>query len=187
MKHLGTKALETPRLVLRRFDLEDAQAMFDNWASDPEVTKYLTWPTYENVDTANLIIGDWMSHYPEDSFYLWAIVPKDNDDKPIGSISVVHHNDKVESAEIGYCIGRVWWHQGIMSEALGAVIVYLFEEVGMNRIEARHDPNNPHSGGVMRKCGMQYEGTSRQCDRNNQGLCDTSIYAILKEDYKKVK
>ena len=58
----------------------------------------------------------------------------------------------------------------------------LFDKVGMNRIEARHDPNNPHSGDVMKKCGMRYEGTMRQADRNNQGICDASCYALLKSE-----
>ena len=69
-----------------------------------------------------------------------------------------------------------------MSEALAAVIDYLFTEVGMNRIAARHDPNNPHSGGVMRKCGMIYEGTTLSSDKNNQGICDAAHYAILRRD-----
>ena len=60
-----------------------------------------------------------------------------------------------------------------------------FEEVGVNRIDSRHDPRNPHSGQVMAKCGMVYEGTHRQSDRNNQGICDAAWYAILKEDYEK--
>lgn len=72
-----------------------------------------------------------------------------------------------------------------MSEALRAVIDFLFDEVGMQRVEARHDPHNPHSGDVMRKCGMQYEGTQRRADRNNQGLCDASWYAILAEDVRR--
>jgi len=63
-------------------------------------------------------------------------------------------------------------------------MAYLFEEVGANRICAVHDPNNPHSGGVMRKCGMTYEGTTRRSGWNNQGICDESIYAILKEEYE---
>jgi ribosomal-protein-alanine N-acetyltransferase len=91
----------------------------------------------------------------------------------------------VEEAEIGYCIGKHWWHQGIMTEALTAVTNYLFTEVGMNRVAARHDPNNPHSGGVMRKSGMKYEGTNRACDRNNQGICDAVQYAILRSDWEK--
>ena len=66
-----------------------------------------------------------------------------------------------------------------MSEALKAVIDYMFDEVGMNRVEARHDTNNPNSGAVMRKCGMKYEGTLRQSDRNNQGICDAAFYGIL--------
>lgn len=70
-----------------------------------------------------------------------------------------------------------------MTEALGAVIGFLFDEVGMNRVEARHDPRNPNSGAVMRKCGMKYEGTLRQSDWNDQGICDASWYSILAEDY----
>lgn len=58
-------------------------------------------------------------------------------------------------AHIGYCIGRKWWKQGITSEALKAVIDFLFDEVKTNRIEARHDPRNPNSGLVMKKCGMK--------------------------------
>lgn len=72
-----------------------------------------------------------------------------------------------------------------MTEALAAVIEDLFTEVGMNRIGARHDPNNPHSGGVMSKCGMKYEGTHRACDCNNQGICDAAQYAILRADWNK--
>ena len=70
-----------------------------------------------------------------------------------------------------------------MTEALEAVIQFLFAEVGMNRIEANHDILNPHSGCVMRKCGMKYEGTSRSAGRNNQGICDVAKYAILKTDW----
>lgn len=184
MKHLGTKTIETERLVLRRFAVEDAQPMYDNWASDPEVTKYLTWPAHETVGISAWVLEDWISHYGEEKFYQWAIVPKDNGNQPIGSITAVRVNDKVGSIEIGYCIGKAWWHKGIMSEALGAVIQFLFEEVGANRISAVHDPNNPHSGGVMRKCGMTYEGTTRQSGWNNQGICHESVYAILKEEYE---
>ena len=184
MNHLGTKRIETDRLVLRRFTLEDARPMFENWASDPEVTKYLTWPTHDKVEVSAWVLEDWISHYGEAYYYQWAIVPKNNADKPIGSISVVRQNNKVESMEIGYCIGKAWWHKGIMTEALKAVMAYLFEEVGANRISAVHDPNNPHSGGVMRKCGMTYEGTTRCSGWNNQGICDESIYANKKEEYE---
>lgn len=182
LQHKGTTTIETDRLILRRAVREDAEPMFRNWASDPEVTKYLTWPTYQNVESAYPILDQWIAEYEKPNFYQWMIVLKELGE-PIGSISVVRQNDSVEKAEIGYCIGSSWWHQGIMTEALGAVIDYLFGEVGMNRISAFHDPRNPHSGGVMKKCGMQYEGTSRACDRNNQGICDLAQYAILRDDW----
>ena len=186
LTHKGTQTIETSRLILRRAVREDAETMFRNWASDPEVTKYLTWPTYEKVETAYQILDLWASEYEKSDYYQWMIVLKELGE-PIGSISVVRQNDRVEEAEIGYCIGSHWWHKGIMTEALNAVIEYLFTEVGMNRVAARHDPNNPHSGGVMRKCGMKYEGTHRACDRNNQGICDAAQYAILRSEWKKPK
>jgi ribosomal-protein-alanine N-acetyltransferase len=131
-----------------------------------------------------MVIDSWLGEYEKDSYYQWMIVLKELGE-PVGSISVVRQNEQIEEAEIGYCIGTRWWHQGIVSEALTAVIRYLFEEVGMNRVAARHDPNNPNSGRVMRKCGMIYEGTARSADRNNQGVCDAAHYAILRSDWKK--
>lgn len=182
MIHKGTQTIETPRLILRRACMKDAAPMFCNWASDPEVTKYLTWPTHGSVEISEAVIKSWVEGYDEPDFYQWMIILKEIS-QPVGSISVVEHNDRVEKAEIGYCIGKNWWHSGITSEALMAVIGYLFTEVGMNRIEARHDPRNPHSGGVMKKCGMTYEGTARQADRNNQGICDAARYAILRSEW----
>lgn len=181
MIHQGTQTIETHRLLLRRFTIEDAEPMYRNWASDPEVTKYLTWPPHAGVEVSAAVIQNWIDSYENPAFYQWAIVPK-HVQQPIGTISVVGGNDALAIAHIGYCIGRHWWHQGIMSEALKAVMDYLFEEVGMNRIEAIHDPNNPHSGGVMRKCGMKYEGTLRQSSHNNQGICDAAWYAALARD-----
>ena len=179
LTHKGTQAIETSRLLLRRAQMDDAQAMFDNWASDPEVTKYLTWPTHESVAVTQIVLKSWVDSYENPRFYQWMIVPKDLG-QPIGTISVVRQEELVAQAEIGYCIGKSWWHRGFTSEALKAAMDYLFDAVGMERIEARHDPRNPHSGGVMRKCGMVYEGTTRGADRNNQDVCDAARYAILR-------
>lgn len=177
LNHKGTRTIKTERLTLRRFRMEDAQAMYDNWASDGEVTKYLSWPTYTSKAQADWIVNEWTSGYDREDFYLWAI---EYEGQTIGSISVVELDNDVEKAHIGYCIGKFWWRKGIMSEALKAVMDYLFDEVGFNRLEACHDPRNPNSGKVMLKCGMRHEGTLRQAGRNNQGICDESIYALLR-------
>lgn len=186
MIHLGTQILETERLILRRFTLDDAQAMYENWAGDPEVTKYLMWPPHSSVEVSRGVLADWVGHYAEDDFYQWAITLRADGNAPVGGISVVSKNDRIAMVHIGYCIGRAWWRQGITSEALAAIIQFFFERVGVNRIESRHDANNPHSGRVMAKCGMTCEGTMREADWNNQGICDAVRYAILRGEYEKV-
>ncbi len=182
MTHCGTQTIETDRLILRKFTLEDSSAMYQNWASDPEVTKYLMWPTHENQEISEMVTKEWVDSYSKSDFYQWAIIVKEESDKPIGSISVVDKDEKISMVHIGYCIGREWWHRGITSEALEAVINFMFEKVGINRIESRHDPRNPNSGAVMKKCGMIYEGTHRSADWNNQGICDACYYSILRKD-----
>ncbi len=183
MEHKGTVYIETKRLILRRFTVSDAEAMYENWASDEEVIKYLTWQTHGDISVSEGVLREWVNNYARNDFYQWAIVFKEYSDKPIGSIAVVENIDEtVGKAHIGYCIGKPWWHKGIMSEALGAVIDFLFDEVGVNRVESRHDPRNPNSGAVMKKCGMKFEGTLRQSDRNNQGICDACYYAILADE-----
>lgn len=182
MKHCGTQRLETERLILRRYVSEDAAAMYKNWASDPEVTKFLTWPTHSNQEISQMVIDVWINQYSNEDYYHWAIVFKDNGDEPIGDIAVVDMKEDISLVHIGYCISRTWWHKGITSEALKAVMDFLFDTVDVNRIESRHDPRNTNSGKVMKKCGMQYEGTLRSADRNNQGICDACYYALLKSE-----
>ena len=182
MKHLGTKVLETERLILRPCVPEDAGPMFRNWAGDPEVTKYLTWPTHTSEEVSAMVIADWQKRCEKPDCYLWVIVLKELNE-PIGSMSVVNIIDeKIQAMEVGYCIGQRWWHQGITSEALSRVMDFLFDEVGIQRVSARHDPRNPRSGAVMRKCGMKYEGTHRRADWNNQGVCDEAVYALLRDE-----
>lgn len=177
LRHKGTQTIETPRLILRRAKMEDAEAMFRNWANDTEVTRYLTWPPHESIEVTQSLLQSWVDRYQTDDYYQWMIVLRETNE-PIGSI-MASTTGRAQSAHIGYCIGKHWWHQGIMSETLKAVMDFLFDEVGYHRVESMHDPNNPYSGAVMRKCGMKYEGRLRQADRNNQGVCDACYYGIL--------
>ncbi|MDE7287941.1 MAG: GNAT family N-acetyltransferase [Oscillospiraceae bacterium] len=182
MKHCGTQRLETDRLILRRYVNEDAAAMYKNWASDSEVTKFLMWPPHSSQEVSQGVTEDWVKLYSNENFYHWAIVLKDNGDEPIGDIAVVDIKENISTVHIGYCIGKAWWHQGITSEALKAVMDFLFNKVDVNRIESRPAPRTPNSGGVMKKCGMKYEGTLRSADWNNQGICDACYYALLKSE-----
>ncbi|MCL2670791.1 MAG: GNAT family N-acetyltransferase [Clostridiales bacterium] len=183
MHHLGTVQLETSRLTLRRFTTADAPAMFYNWANDAEVTKFLTWQPHGDIAETQRILAIWEAAYEKPNHYSWAIEIRESGEL-VGSIAAVHQNEDTRMVHVGYCIGRTWWHMGVASEALRRLVRFFFEEVGVNRVESRHDPRNPNSGKVMQKAGLRYEGTLREADRNNQiGFCDAAYYGILAREY----
>lgn len=186
MQHLGTQTLETERLILRLARPDDAEDMFNNWASSEKVTKYMTWTSYTSVEDSRAYIKFCIKKCKKNDNYDWIIEFKENG-QAIGSISSTNVRNDTGCIEVGYCLGDKYWHRGIMTEAFGCVIKFFFEEVGANRIQATHDVRNPNSGKVMEKCGLVYEGTLRQEGLNNQGICDTVVRAILREDYMKAK
>lgn len=181
LNHLGSKIIETNRLILRPFNIDDAEDMFNNWASNDNVTKFLTWPSHSSVEITKDVLKQWTETYSDLKTYHWAIMLKDIN-QVIGDISVVKMDEECLTVELGWCMSEKYWGQGIMPEAAKAVCDFLFDEVGFNRIAALHDSNNSKSGRVMQKIGMKYEGTKRQASKNNQGICDIVLYAILKED-----
>ena len=180
MNHLGTVPIETKRLLLRRYRVEDAEDAYRNWLSREAVARYLTWPVYTSVEAARGYIQSVVDGY-SDTSYIWVIEEKSTGEA-IGAISVVALMEKIDGCEIGYCLSDSRWGRGYMPEAFAAVIRFLFDEVGFNRIQAIHDTRNPASGRVMEKCGLRYEGTMRRAGRNNQGIGDVVIRAILRDD-----
>ena len=182
MKHKGTTLLETPRLILRKFKYTDSNNMFKNWGSDPKVTKYLSWQTHKDIKDSEDIIKLWISKYEDNRVYNWVIELKDTNEV-IGNISIVKLEDIHEACEIGYCISSKYWNKGITTEAFKAIIKYLFEEIGVNRICAKHDINNVASGKVMEKCGMVYEGTLREVQIRNTMFSSLAVYSILKKEW----
>ena len=183
MNHMGTVEIETERLLLRRFTESDNLSVYNNWTSDEKVTEFLRWPTHNSIDITNNISIERIDNYKKKDFYQWAIVLKEYGNEPIGTISIVDKNERLDIVHIGYCIGSKWWNQGITTEAFLGIIPFLFNEVKVNRIESQHDPNNPSSGKVMIKCGLTYEGTLRKADFSNKGIVDASIYSLLASEY----
>ena len=182
MEHKGTVEIETNRLILRKFTINDINATFKNWTSNDKVTEYLRWPTHKDISVTEKVIKDWIKSYKIPSFYQWAIVSKDINE-PIGTISIIDMDEITSKVHIGYCIGSNWWNKGYTSEAFSAIIPFLFNEVKVKRIESQHDPNNQNSGKVMKKCGLKYEGLLRKADWSNKGIVDACIYGLLSEDF----
>ena len=182
MNHIGTKTIETERLIFRRFTVDDADAVYRNFAGDSEVTKYLRWSAHPDPEYSRNTVAEWVKSYDDPAYYNWAIVLRETDEC-IGSVGCAWMNEHIHMIHTYYCIGKNWWGGGIVTEAYKAVLKFFFEEVQANRIEAYHEPNNPASGKVMEKCGLRYEGTLRRGDYNNTGIVDAAVYGILKEEY----
>lgn len=180
LKHKGSIPLSTDRLSLRAFKMDDAEPMFRNWANDPEVTRFLTWEPHGKIEVTKHVVADWVVRSKNKDNYHWLI---EMDGEAIGSAGAVVMDLPNESCEIGYCLAKEYWGQGIMTEAVAEIIRYLFSEVGFHRITSKHDVLNPASGMVMKKCGMVFEGISREASKRKDGsFGDFSNYAILKSE-----
>lgn len=178
MKHLGTRTIETERLILRRFKPTDAQDMFDNYCSKEKVTEFLCWANHKNVDETKKYLEDTvLPSYEKKNTYTWAIVLKATN-KVIGSIDVCHSDERKRCAELGWVLDDNHWGKGIMPEAARSVLKYLFS-IGYERIQATHKVENLKSGRVMEKIGMQFEGTLKKYSMfKNNVLVDCCLWAI---------
>ncbi|MDR0531261.1 MAG: GNAT family N-acetyltransferase [Oscillospiraceae bacterium] len=183
MTHKGAVTLETERLTLRRFTLEDAEALHRNVYSDPEVMRFAFHDVSENLKQTQSHVRMWRDHFGEkDKWNCFAVTLKAGSEL-IGTIDFAETDADAKSAEVGYTFGKAWWNQGYATEALTAVLGYCFEVVGLQRVWATHNPLNPASGRVLQKAGMLHEGTFRKNKVRKGVLVDTVQYAILAEDY----
>ena len=149
--------IETSRLFLRPIGLADLQKMYENWASDDEVTKHLSWNTHQSIEETKRVITSWLLMYERPYFFQWVITIKETQEA-IGTISLFDLKFDLMQAEIGYCLGKTFWNQGYATEALQGVIDYAFSRNNFRVLLAKHLIENPASGRVMEKCGMRYEG-----------------------------
>ena len=150
--YFKNKCIETERLLLRKIRIEDAKPMFDNWASDPEVTKYLTWNPHENIEVTKMIINRWLEEEKDPKTIRFVITLKDSGE-PIGSIDVVNYIDG--NPEIGYCLSKKYWNLGLMTEACKAFTKYLFNK-GFNKVLIKALVENISSNRVIEKCGFKF-------------------------------
>ena len=182
MHNVGTKNLETERLILRRFNEDDYKGMYDNWASDLETTKYVSFKPHQNYEETKQIVSDWIKKY-ENGSYNWVVELKDTHEI-IGSIEVIALSEKNNNCEIGYVYGSKFWGKGYATEALKRVIEFLLYDCDFHLIEAKHHASNPASGRVMEKVGMKKDGVLRERRVNKiiSGYDDLVVYSITKSD-----
>lgn len=173
--------LTTERLVLRPPELEDARALFDRYTSDPNVSRFLTWPTHESIDeTIAFLQGRWSLARPGCK-PRWVICAE-GDPAPCGMLSAAGDG---HARELGYGLGSAYWGRGIMPEAVQCVATALLQDPEVWRVSAHAHRENIGSQRVLEKAGFQREGILRRAfkiDRTGETPQDAVIYAIVRDD-----
>jgi ribosomal-protein-alanine N-acetyltransferase len=180
LKDLPT--LETERLILRKMTLDDAEAIFE-YASDPEVSRYVIWETHRSIEDSRAFLELVVQKYESGDEPDWGIVYK-GDRRLVGACGIVSWEPDHARAEVGYALSRDYWGRGLMAEAVGAMIRFGFEKMGLNRLEARCIVENTASAKVMEKAGMTYEGTLRQRESIKGAYRDIKVYSILSSEFR---
>ncbi|MBP2001683.1 ribosomal-protein-alanine N-acetyltransferase [Paenibacillus shirakamiensis] len=176
--------LESARLILRKMGQEDAHTLFAYW-SDPEVIRYMNIPQFTSIretwDMLDLLNG---LAETEDTMR-WGIELKQT--KTI--IGTCGFNTwqllGAYRGEIGYDLGRPYWRQGYMHEALSLILNYGFDVMSLNRIEALVIPGNTSSLRSLRRLGFREEGLLREYQQNelSDGFIDLIMLSLLKKNY----
>lgn len=171
--------LETNRLIIRPMQSTDVQDLYEI-SSNPKVTKFLTYETHGSIEETKSTVDNIFLNRPEKGLYeAYVIVYKENN-KMIGCCDYINRNHVIT---IGYQLNEDYWNQGIMSEALDAVIKQAFKLEGIERIFIEHDPNNIGSQKVIEKAGFKKIGLARKAIPLANGSFGDSIqYDLIKED-----
>lgn len=149
---MSINRLESERLILRHFTLEDAEEMFSSYASDQEVTRYLSWHHHESVEQTKMILGYWIKEYEDLKTERFAIILRATGEL-IGGIDIVDFVDG--KPEVGYVLARRYWNNGYMSEACKLFLSHL-EQLGYKEIVIEANENNIGSNKVIEKCGFTF-------------------------------
>lgn len=176
--------LETKRLILRPFSVDDAETMYLSWATDPEVTKFLTWEMHESVEETRELLVRWVEEYEKPERLNFAITLKASDEL-IGNISVVGYLGGVNGTPaIGYCISRKHWNNGYTTEACRELLSYLFSK-GYSAVRIDAVKENIASQKVIGKCGGVYLGTDEELLEKSGKNVFINRYEVRMENFVK--
>jgi RimJ/RimL family protein N-acetyltransferase len=154
----ASDTLETARLRLRSPRQEDAAVIFDSYARDPIVTRYLVWLPHRSIETTERFIALCIEQWASASAFPYVIRRK-SDDRLVGMIDL--RTDE-HGANVGYVLAKEHWGQGIMTEAARCIVAYALAQQELYRVQAFCDVDNVASARVLEKVGMRREGTLRR-------------------------
>jgi [ribosomal protein S5]-alanine N-acetyltransferase len=170
-------------VVIREHTYDDAEAVL-GYASDPRVSRYVPWEAYDDIAAARVFIARCVAasvEYPRRVWEMAVILAPSGEligAARLGIDSVTHRR-----ASIGYVLRRDAWGSGYGTEIATALIAFAFETLGMRRVEATTHPDNPASGRVLVKSGMNLEGRLRDHMFAKGAWRDSLLYAITLPDW----
>lgn len=181
MKERKPAIIETGRLVLRGFTLEDAEDLYE-YAKNPNVGPHGGWRPHESIFESRQIIKELFLQ----KYHIWAMVDKKSE-KVVGSIGYEEDMKRPETGcmELGYAMAEDFWGYGMMTEAAKAVINYGFSVINLPLISIYHNPTNYRSRRVIEKCGFHFEGVMRKANRIYSGeIRDIACYSMTREEWE---
>lgn len=182
LTHIGTVTIETERLILRRFNYADDDAMLKYWIADEKVQSMYAEPVYTTKEEVKGLLNKYIGSYEKEDFYRWAIILKETG-VCIGQIAYFLVDSKNHFAEIEYCIGSVFQCRGYATEATKAVIRFGFEKMNLHKVQISTKEINVASKRVIEKCGFTYEGTLRDFFYMNGTYTGRLYFSILKSEF----
>lgn len=147
--------IETQRLLLQRLRLEDAEEIFYSYASKPEATKYVSWPTHQTIEDTRTFLYVSDHGWKQGTGYNYSIRLRGTN-VLVGSIGAIHESGNLQ---FGYILGPAHWSNGYATEACGAFITVLRNIESIYRIWTLVDTENRSSVRVLQKCGLTLEAT----------------------------
>lgn len=178
--NLIPRGLDTKDFNLRPSVITDVESMF-TMLSDPESMKYWSDPPISSMEEAANVLMEDLDSDAKGNSMCWAVTRK-GENEMIGKVILFQFNVKNGRAGIGYLLNRKYWRQGIMKQALGAVIEFAFDTLNLHRIEADVDTENIPSLGLLEKLGFEREGLFRDRWRVYGKWQDSVMLALINND-----
>lgn len=173
--------ITTERLVLRQITPEDAEALFAVF-SDEVVLEFYDEPLHHSINDSRDLIRRQQGWYARREGIRWGISRK-GEEAVIGSCGLYNFDEDSHRAETGYELRRDCWRQGIMREALGAMLSFAFGPMALHRVEALVDGENARSQGLLRGLGFAHEGTLRQRFFAHGAYHDDWYFGLLRDEW----
>jgi ribosomal-protein-alanine N-acetyltransferase len=151
------ESLATARLLLRKPRKEDAPLIFAAYAQDPEVTRYLAFRPHRDLKETYEAVNRFLEGWRSGKSFCWLIFRRD-DEELVGAIAARQD----QGINLGYVVGRLYWRQGFMSEALTAIVEWAFAQESIFRVWAVCDVDNEASAQLLERNGFRQEGVLRK-------------------------